>query len=149
MCNSFTLFNIQIRIKRYIIQILPPISHLSAQFPCPPPKVNHYFQLLCIILCICLKQEMKIQILSSSCFSRQKLILQILLFTLPFHSSFFLQCRVSHFMDAYSVFIQSLLLIIIGLFPEWKFKSRMEKTDIPGIYSLHFPKNSLADCLLS
>lgn len=52
-------------------------------------------------------------------------------------------------MDAYSVFIQSLLLIIIGLFPEWKFKSRMEKTDIPGIYSLHFPKNSLVDCLLS
>lgn len=138
ICNTFTLFNMQIRIEIQCKFSIPSFPHLLSSHT--PPKLTVVFTCFCTALCICFQNKIKIQILIS-CFSRQKLILYRLC------SLLCLFCSLFFFTVAQSsvvwIRLSSPLLIIPGLFPEWKFKSRTERTNISWVYLLNFPKYRL------
>lgn len=118
-------------------------SHQSplCSVPVPRPKLTIVFSYFCITLCICLQEEMKIWILTFLLLQQIKAnMLQTLLFTLPFSLFVLLTVAWSCIYGCTLLYLSCPLLIIIGLFPEWKFKSRKERANIPWIYFLNFPK---------
>ena len=117
ICNTFTLFNIQISVKRYIIQILHPISHPSAQFLCLPAKLTIVFNWFYFMHMLTRRNKNRDSYLPPALVDKSYYRYCSLLCL--FRSSFF----VPYSLPLYGctiMYLSSPLLIIIGLFPEWK-----------------------------